>query len=100
MAGGRAHYGKYDDMYQELIYRFEFPESPGALKIFLDKLNEYNNWNISLFHYRSHGHDFGRVLIGLLVKPIEYDQFNCFLEDLGYVYYNETDNRVYKTFFK
>lgn len=86
---------------EELIYRFEFPESPGALDIFLKTLYQCNNrWNISLFHYRNYGHDFGRVLVGLLVNKDDMNDFQKFLQQLGYTYHNETENAAYNQFFK
>ncbi|PID49411.1 MAG: threonine ammonia-lyase, biosynthetic [Proteobacteria bacterium] len=80
----------------ELIYRFMFPERPGALLHFLT--NMCAGWNISLFHYRNHGSDFGRVLAGVQVPPNERDQFNEFLEKLGYEYWDETNNPAYLRF--
>jgi len=82
----------------ERLFRFEFPESPGALKNFLDKLNV--SWNVSLFHYRNHGDDFGRVLVGLQIPDgLEQEAALCdFLETLGYGHWEETDNEVYKKF--
>lgn len=83
----------------EVIYRFEFPEAPGALNKFLDSLNHFNQgWSISLFHYRNRGHDYGRVLVGLLVKGNEKAAFRKFLEQLEYTYYDETNNESYKLF--
>ncbi|GGX88050.1 threonine ammonia-lyase, biosynthetic [Massilia dura] len=80
----------------ELLYRFEFPERPGALMRFLDSMAP--NWNISLCHYRSQGGDVGRILIGLQVPPEEMDEFAKFLATLGYRYWDETQNPVYKMF--
>jgi threonine dehydratase len=80
----------------ELVYRFEFPERPGALMNFLSKMS--SGWNISLFHYRNHGADYGRVLVGMQVPPAEMKQFKEFLRNLGYVHWNETDNPAYKLF--
>ena len=80
----------------EAIYRFEFPEKPGALMHFLDKMSP--DWNISLFHYRNHGADFGRVLVGMQVPPHEQAEFATFLQNLGYSYWDETDNPAYKLF--
>ncbi|GGZ03515.1 threonine ammonia-lyase, biosynthetic [Pseudoduganella plicata] len=80
----------------ELLYRFEFPERPGALMRFLDSMAP--NWNISLCHYRSQGGDVGRILIGLQVPPEEMDEFANFLATLGYRYWDETQNPVYKLF--
>jgi len=80
----------------EVVYRFEFPERPGALLNFLESMGQ--NWNISLFHYRNHGADFGRVLCGIQVPAGEKGAFNRFLRDLGYVYRDETDNPAYRLF--
>jgi len=80
----------------EVVFRFEFPEKPGALMKFLDTMG--HDWNISLFHYRNHGADFGRVLVGMQVPPNEQPEFSAFLQNLGYPYWNETDNPAYKLF--
>lgn len=80
----------------EKVFRFEFPETPGALMKFLDTMG--HDWNISLFHYRNHGADFGRVLVGMQVPPNELSEFNEFLSKLGYQYWDETENPAYKLF--
>ena len=80
----------------ELLYRFEFPERPGALMRFLDSMAP--NWNISLFHYRNQGGDVGRILVGLQVPKKEMKAFRDFLATLGYGFHDETDNPVYKLF--
>ena len=80
----------------ELVYRFEFPERPGALMNFLSTMS--SGWNISLFHYRNHGSDYGRVLVGMQVPQGEMRQFREFLKNLGYAHWNETDNPAYKLF--
>ncbi len=80
----------------EVIYRFEFPERPGALLNFLTKLA--GRWNISLFHYRNHGSAFGRVLIGLQVRPEERADVETSLKELNYRYWEETDNPAYRFF--
>ncbi len=80
----------------ELIFRFEFPEKPGALMKFLDTMG--HDWNISLFHYRNHGADFGRVLVGMQVPPADADEFKQFLDNLAYPYWDETQNPAYKLF--
>lgn len=80
----------------ELLYRFMFPERPGALLHFLNSMA--GGWNISLFHYRNHGSDFGRVLVGIQVPPNERRAFSEFLEKLGYEYWDETDNPAYQRF--
>ncbi|MDB5842386.1 MAG: ilvA [Herminiimonas sp.] len=80
----------------EMVYRFEFPERPGALMRFLDSMAP--GWNISLFHYRSQGGDVGRILVGLQVPKKEMKAFRLFLANLGHRYWDETDNPVYKLF--
>jgi threonine dehydratase len=88
--------GKSPLAQDELLYRFEFPERPGALMRFLDSMAP--NWNISLFNYRSQGGDVGRILIGLQVPKKEMKAFRAFLATLGYRHWDETDNPVYKLF--
>ena len=88
MVGGHAN------AENEVIYRFEFPERPGALLSFLKKVK--TEWNISLFHYRNHGADYGRVLIGLQVEDIK--ELESKFDELGYYYKNETDNKAYQYF--
>ncbi|MCG5535764.1 threonine ammonia-lyase, biosynthetic [Ectothiorhodospira mobilis] len=91
MVGGHAaHVG------DERVYRFEFPERPGALMNFLSHMGQ--DWNISLFHYRNHGAAYGRVLVGLQVPPEDKTRFKRFLKELGYVHWEETDNPVYRLF--
>jgi threonine dehydratase len=80
----------------ELLYRFEFPERPGALMKFLKSMNP--NWNISLFHYRNHGADYGRIVVGVQVPPQERSQWQAFLDTLGYPYWDESQNPAYKLF--
>jgi len=80
----------------EVLYRFEFPERPGALLRFLTKLGK--RFNISLFHYRNHGAAYGRVLVGIQVPPPDRPRFDDFLEKLDYRYHDETDNPVYSLF--
>ena len=80
----------------ELIYRFEFPERPGALMRFLSSMAP--NWNISLFHYRNHGADYGRILVGLQVPAAEMGEFKLFLSNLGYRHWDESKNPVYQLF--
>ena len=80
----------------EVVYRFVFPERPGALMNFLSNLR--SDWNISLFHYRNHGSDFGRVLVGMQVPPEDKVAFDDFLQRLGYEYVAETDNPAYRLF--
>ncbi|QDX82205.1 threonine ammonia-lyase, biosynthetic [Denitratisoma sp. DHT3] len=91
MVGGHAP--ALDD---ELLYRFEFPERPGALLNFLDHMSR--GWNISLFHYRNHGADYGRVLVGMQVPRAEMKEFKGFLKTLGYQYWDESRNPAYKLF--
>ena len=80
----------------EILYRFEFPERPGALMKFLNSLR--HGWNISLFHYRNHGADHGRVLVGMQVPPRDKAAFKAFLARLGYQYSDETRNPAYRLF--
>jgi threonine dehydratase len=80
----------------EVVFRFEFPERPGALMQFLESMG--HNWNISLFHYRNHGTDYGRVLVGIQVPPQEHTAFKEFLDKLGYAYWDESANPAYKLF--
>ena len=80
----------------EQLCRFEFPERPGALMAFLENLG--GRWNISLFHYRNHGADFGRVLAGFEVPAADMPAFETFLEALGYRYQREERNTAYELF--
>jgi threonine dehydratase len=80
----------------ERIYRFEFPERPGALMQFLSCMHP--NWNISLFHYRNHGADYGRILVGLQVPAEDQHDFNQFVGSLGYRHWDETENPAYRLF--
>ena len=80
----------------EVVYRFEFPERPGALMKFLSKLG--GRWNISMFHYRNHGADHGRVLVGMQVPESDYSKVTAFLDEIGYCYVEETHNEAYKLF--
>jgi threonine dehydratase len=80
----------------EIVYRFEFPERPGALMKFLDSMSA--GWNISLFHYRNHGSDSGRVLVGMQVPTSAKREFRAFLDALGYDYADETANPAYRMF--
>ncbi len=91
MVGGRSA-----DVRHEHICRFEFPERPGALMTFLDELG--GRWNISLFHYRNHGADFGRVLAGFEVPEADLPRFEAFLNALGYRYQREQGNVAYEMF--
>ncbi len=91
MVGGRSQ-----ALAHERVYRFEFPERPGALMRFLDLLG--GRWNISMFHYRNHGAAYGRVLAGLQVPPQDMAAFADFLTQIGYRHWDETDNVAYQTF--
>jgi threonine dehydratase len=91
MVGGRSPAVK-----DEMVYRFEFPERPGALMNFLNRMSR--GWNISLFHYRNHGADFGRVLVGMQVPRAEKRAFKAFLTQLHYPYWEETGNAAYDLF--
>jgi threonine dehydratase len=82
----------------ELLYRFQFPEKPGALLNFLMKMGK--KWNISLFHYRNHGSNFGRILMGFQVDKADYKAFNAFLVGLNIPHWNETENDAYQLFLK
>jgi threonine dehydratase len=91
MVGGHAR-----GLEHELLYRFEFPERPGALLKFLQAIGA--RWNISLFHYRNHGSDYGRVLAGIQVPPAERADFLGHLGELHYAYVEETANPAYRMF--
>ena len=91
MVGGRSQ-----QVNEEQVYRFEFPERPGALLEFLVQLG--GRFNISMFHYRNHGSAFGRVLVGLQVPKKDRQELRVFLDQLGYRYTDETDNQAYKFF--
>ena len=99
MVGGRAPWSgdrRAARAANELLYRFEFPERPGALMRFLDNMR--SDWNISLFHYRNQGADYGRVLVGIQVPPEEMRAFERFLDELGYPCAEETRNPAYRLF--
>jgi threonine dehydratase len=99
MVGGRLPSGSKDSCAGgclELLYRFEFPERPGALMRFVSALNP--GWSISIFHYRNHGADVGRIVVGVLIPVEEQPQWAAFLNELGYPYWNETDNPAYTLF--
>ncbi len=85
-----------DDGYKELLYRFEFPERPGALMEFVRSL--HRGWSISIFHYRNHGSDVGRIVVGVLVKESESNEWSKFIDALGYPSYEETENEAYRLF--
>ncbi|MBW4490216.1 MAG: threonine ammonia-lyase, biosynthetic [Trichocoleus desertorum ATA4-8-CV12] len=82
--------------HHELLYRFEFPERPGALMKFVTSMSP--NWNISMFHYRNNGADYGRIVVGMQVPPQEMQEWQAFLETLGYRYWDESQNPAYKLF--
>ncbi len=90
MVGGRA------DVKNEHLYRFEFPERPGALLNFLRGMK--TDWNVSLFHYRNYGSEYGRVLMGIQVPEEDHIRFQRFLADTGYSYLSEADNTAYDMF--
>jgi threonine dehydratase len=92
MVGGHAA-----GLENELLFRCRFPERPGALLNFLECMG---HWNISLFHYRNHGSDFGRVLVGIQVPDSERKELDQLLEKLGYDYQEETENPVYQHFLR
>ncbi|HYC09431.1 MAG TPA: threonine ammonia-lyase, biosynthetic, partial [Steroidobacteraceae bacterium] len=91
MVGGHAR-----GLADEVLYRFEFPERPGALLKFLQAIGSH--WNISLFHYRNHGSDHGRVLAGIQVPPAQRPDFLQHLNVLHYAYVEETANPAYRMF--
>jgi threonine dehydratase len=93
MVGGHSLLAK-----DERLLRFEFPERPGALMKFLSAMRP--DWNISLFHYRNQGADYGRILVGLQVNTKDNKAFDTFLKTLGYPYVEETNNPVYRLFLK
>jgi threonine dehydratase len=91
MVGGHAR-----ELPHEMLLRFEFPERPGALLRFLEAIG--TRWNISLFHYRNHGSDAGRVLAGIQVPPATRADFALHLAELHYPYSDESTNPAYKLF--
>jgi threonine dehydratase len=91
MVGGRSLLAE-----RELFYRFEFPERPGALMKFVSSMSP--KWNISVFHYRNNGADYGRIVVGIQVPPHEMEAWQAFLDTLGYSYWDESHNRAYKLF--
>ncbi|MDF7675821.1 threonine ammonia-lyase, biosynthetic [Neisseriaceae bacterium ESL0693] len=91
MVGGRT-----EKVAHERLFSFEFPERPGALARFLASMQ--SDWNITLFHYRNHGADFGRVLVGIDVPPQDKAAFQNFLNNIGYAYQEYTDNAAYQLF--
>jgi threonine dehydratase len=93
LVGGRTREAR-----DEMLYRFEFPERPGALMNFLEHMG--SGWNITLFHYRNQGADVGRVLVGLQVPEAERGAFRRFLRELGYDYTDESRNAAYRFFLR
>ncbi|MFO0945170.1 MAG: threonine ammonia-lyase, biosynthetic [Planctomycetota bacterium] len=93
MVGGRSQWGE-----NERLYRFEFPERPGALMRFLSRMHP--GWNISLFHYRNQGADYGRILVGIQVPDDDLSAFREFLGTLGYRHVDESANPVYRLFLR
>lgn len=93
MVGGRS-----EGVGEEQVYRFEFPERPGALISFLNSLG--TRWNISMFHYRNHGAAYSRVLMGVQAKPSETEAFQAMLDEVGFRYWEETDNEAYQLFLR
>ena len=91
MVGGRS-----PGIANERLFRFEFPERPGALLDFLNAIG--TNWNITLFHYRNHGSDYGRILAGIDVPRGDADELEAHLADLGYAHWEESDNPAYSIF--
>lgn len=88
--------GHCDQVTDEVVYRFEFPERPGALFNFLNKLG--GRWNISMFHYRNHGAAYGRVVVGLQVAEADRHKVPETLDSIGYMYWDETDNPAYRLY--
>ena len=88
--------GKSERVNNENVYRFQFPERPGALLTFLKKLGK--RYNISLFHYRNHGAAFGRVLAGIQVQKDDQEEFESLLNSIGYTYFSESKNIAYSLF--
>ncbi|KAM0789607.1 hypothetical protein ACM66B_000413 [Microbotryomycetes sp. NB124-2] len=99
MAKSHARYlvGGRKNVENERVFRFEFPERPGALRNFLEEV-EKMKFNISLFHYRNQGGDVGKILAGIQVDPTRSDEFDKGLESLGYPFVEETNNQVYRDF--
>jgi threonine dehydratase len=93
LVGGRSELAR-----DERLFRFTFPERPGALQRFLSSMHP--NWNISLFHYRHQGADYGRILVGLQVPAGDAAAFDDFLQTLAYPYVEETANPVYRLFLR
>ena len=88
--------GKPKVLTDEKVYRFQFPERPGALMEFLKTMGD--RWNISMFHYRNHGSAYGRVFVGIQLPIGETTEFSEFLEKLNYSYFDESKNQAYLQF--
>ena len=88
--------GRFPAVGDEVLYRFQFPERPGALLDFLTRIGK--RWNISLFHYRNHGSDYGRILAGIEVPPEDFEELEAHLAELGYPHWEESDNPAYAMF--
>ena len=93
MVGGRS-----PEAGSELVFRFEFPERPGALLKFLNRIG--SRWNISAFHYRNHGAAYGRVLVSMQAAQSERDELSSYFDDIGYTYFDETENPAVSLFMK
>jgi len=91
MIGGRPNL-----VAEERVFQFQFPEHPFAVSLFLEKMSE--RWNISLFHYRNYGGDYGKIFLGMMATKSEKEKIDQFLKDLNYFYKEETDNPAYSTF--
>ena len=93
MVGGRSELAR-----NERLYRFIFPERPGALMRFLSSMHP--DWNISLFHYRNQGADYGRILVGIQVPRGDNAALRDFLSSLNYPFEDESNNPVYQLFLR
>jgi len=93
MVGGRS-----PEAGSELVFRIEFPERPGALLKFLNRIG--TRWNISAFHYRNHGAAYGRVLVSMQADLAEREELSVYFQDIGYTYFDETDNPAVSLFMK
>ena len=96
VAGIAAVGGRAPELDDERLFTFQFPERPGALLNFLEQIS--GRWNISLFHYRNHGSDYGRILAGIDVPQDETDELEAHLAELGYAHWEESDNPAYRIF--
>jgi len=95
LVGGKSHISRTEN---EKLYLFEFPEKPNALFNFLQALK--SDWDISLFNYRNHGHDVGKVLCGFILPDGSEAEFQEFLQKIGYTFIDESDNIFYKKFLR